>query len=865
MDTPSISKRTFLQSVAGVGLVSSLASGNSLASSESADPNSLQLPEDPYITVAHGAPLFRPRDNYGWQEQSSEQRIETIRGLHPDLLDFHRLINPYGNELRFPPGVQGQLAFSKQEQLPATIAQSVYLQTTDEYEARIEGLREENEWELPSGEPVTNNMQLLGESFEGTPHGFQVQGGYRGVPSVFAPAFIDIQTFVTSNALDDGFVSMFTDSITTPRLPGLDFSVWAQAGFREHLRSLSDERLEKIGVSNPDRFDIRDALQNRGVDPDVDQHPASDPLFREYHLFHHRGLKSFTRVQRELLSETFPDRADDRGATLNANHYFGDSFDSQVAAAVYTTDHKDFITVEDNRTKPPEHVRELAYKLMLAAAREEKPVLFEGQMQSIPGNDSTRGLSLDRNYFNLRRFQFAEAYANGVPRKIPLTGWGNVDSEDTITKWVEPDGTVPEELQSFVDFLWTSQRYLKNPSPSNDVAVVFSMPTMLWHRIPQWDRNASTQRAAFRGVAKVLRESQIPYDVTIFGHPQLWTDEYHLNRLSEYEAIILPEVDCLTTTQAEELASFADSGGTIVTTGVQPNRTANFEPTSFAWLDHKNVTSLEESPLLYEMEEDDEGERDSGSQSVDMTLAGEIADVPSISVDVEFPIALNKLQNDEIEIVHILNYDYEEAEDTFSEVSNLTLTVGETDAQVAEYITPRTRDRLETEQVDNGLRVQVPSVTDWAFVVLGESPDDLAPSASIEEATTAVTQARELVSDIESIPELANVRLSTILDEAELALESNAADLAVERAEKIQHEIDRQGLTPAMSTDDSNSSASSDQNANTSDAAAENSTSSETSTDDEIPGFGVGAGLAGIVGGAALLKEHLTDEEAGEK
>lgn len=856
----SVLTRRALLRATGTGIVAVAASGRTRAREPTQGTDYLRVPDHPYIVLANGAPLFRPRDNYGWERQSTGERTRTVRRLHPDLLDFKRLVWADGDDVSLPPGVGNQLEFSKRERLPATVGQTMYLRTDGSDAERIEWLRSQNGWERPGGEPVESAEDLLAERYDGRPQGYGVQGNEIGIPSVFAPATLDILLHEAEETLDAGFVSMFVDSLTTPRLQGLDFSPWATAAFRNHLDALSDDELDALDVDDPATFDVREAFRQRGLAPESTDDPTADPLFREYHLFHHRGMKEFTRAYRTAVNEAFPERGSDRSATLNANHYVGDTLASQPAAGIYTTDHMDYVTIEDNRTKPPEYVREPLYKLVRAATRGDKPVLVQGQMQSITGNDSSRGLDLDREYFTLRRLQFAEAYANGVPRKIPLTGWSNVEIDETITRWVDSDGSVPDELQSFADFLWTNQRFLRDPTPDNDVALVFSMPTMLWHRTPQWDRNAERQRAAFLGTAKALREAQIPYDVAIFGHPELWNDDWQLNRLSEYDAVVLPEVDCLSSAQSETLASVLDSDGTVVTAGRRPERNADYEPTSFEWLERDGVVALDESPTV---DLDDDGEsNDGGADSSGSRLGEVLSDVTSLTVDAPYPLAVNRLRKDGVEQVHLVNYDYDEESDSVAPATDVELTLTGTNATAARYVTPEGATDLDVARDGGEIRLRVPEVREWGFVLLADSTDAFESTSSLADARTAVEEVETLVSEADRTIQPARGRLSTLLDEARLALDEGAADLALERAERVRTELEHLDLVPEATTEASTRSpmaSPTESPTTTSDPTLEESAADDgESADAETPGFGFGAGLSAL--GAGLLWRYVRTE-----
>lgn len=851
-------RRGFL--AGATGLVGSLAVGCERVAAQSTTKKPAFIPESPYIVPAHGAPLFRGQPNLGWPAFDKKERIKLIRGLHPDLADFRRLVWIENMEDNLPPGADQQGEFSMREGVPGTSGQTIYVSSNPERAEKHWGyLRQMNNWTYPDGTPVENPTELFAERFNGKKHTFGVQQSGIGIPSVFAPGTLDIVAMGGKKAFSEGFSGMFLDSTTTPRVKGLDFSPWAQASFRTHLGELSDERLSELDIEHPMSVDIRSAFESRGIHPARDTHPATDPLYREYLLFHHRGLQAFLEAYKERMRSAYPDR-DPRTLQLYGNQYIGDELAAQPAASIHISESLDFVNIEDNRTLPPEYIREPVYKLIHAAAKDQKPVLVEGQMHDQPGQAQTlRGLDPTERYHTLQRLQLAEAYANGVPRKLPLTSWGNIHADDTAAHWVRKDGTIPEELQTFADFLWVNRRFLEGATPDNDVAVVFSVPTHLWETAPQWRRRSKRHSDAFRGVARLLHDAQIPYDVKIFGHDSLYDDQPHLESLTDYDAVILPGISSIADRQLDSLQTALNNGGTIITTARVPDRDEDFRERDARLLEGSDVTNLTDEPGLTRVREG----------TTEGSLSSALAGVKSVTLKDAPAVGVNRLRNDDPETlqIHLVNYNYNQGSDAVDTLTDLELSVSEIGFEpvTAAYVTPSATSKLEIDSSDTGVSVTVPRLSEWGFVVLAasregvESPGDKSRARSLVDKLDARTQrARERLG-VPSVS-LGLARAEVFLSEAHTAMDAESYAQAEVRAKAGLSALE--ALSVSVTTTTQTSATTGRETSSDSGASTTETFGSTTETNGGMPGFGVLQGVvASAAGTAVALLRHLNEDE----
>jgi hypothetical protein len=71
----------------------------------------------------------------------------------------------------------------------------------------------------------------------------------------------------------------------------------------------------------------------------------------------------------------------------------------------------------------------------------------------------------------------------------------------------------------------------------------------------------------FTAAARFLEDRHIPYEVLPLGHPDIFDDTSMLAGLEKYDAVIIPEADCISDEQAGALAKWVRSGGSLVLWG----------------------------------------------------------------------------------------------------------------------------------------------------------------------------------------------------------------------------------------------------------------------------------------------------------
>lgn len=757
---------------------------------QNANTEYLSYPRTPFILGQFAGQYLSPVEIRGWEAVSLSDEIRTVLGLHLDVFDTAGLVSFQEGDIRPSSPTMAQLSFSQRTGLPATAGRNTSIELKRAEEGSIDPILEENSWTKPDGKPVESVYDCLGERFSGEEYIIDYTFGSNGIPSYFSPLGLHLMMIATRTRLRQGHTGFFVDIAIPDQI--IDFSEWATEAFRDHLESLSTSRRSRLGIDSSAEFDIGEYLEKNGLTPSSNADPREDPVFREYLLHSHRGIKEYCAEYRSRVHRAFPDRSAADEIALWANQFTGDLYNQQ-APNIYISDHFDVINTELFPTvnPPTEH----AYKLLEAIGRFEKPVIAKGTLteQQLPGDSPE--FDPEEAYPMLQRFQVAESYAAGARLKIPLSPRNAFSTDESITQWIRADGTVDDELQSFIDFVWSHERFLANSTPDNDVAIVFSLPNAMYRRVPEWGIEQDYDRAidSFIGTAKILRESQIPYSVLVFGHPELWEDSDQRERLNDYDAVVLPDIRTVTDAQRTALEQYVASGGSLISSGDPPSKTGSYAPRD----DIATLFEKENAKIFPQ----DPGQQRSQGESAGGELVEELRElnVRSRTSTDDSTLAVNRRQQPDVPrtIIHLLNYDYSSESDSFSIKEGIDLRIPKPghDVGIARYYSPQGTTDPELSTDGDTLHLTLPSLREWGFVVLAESEAELIDSEVEASAMEKTETARQRVAEARNAgrdwaPTFAVAE--TKLEAAETALEYDAYSQSKTAAEEAIEALERE-------------------------------------------------------------------------
>ncbi len=97
-----------------------------------------------------------------------------------------------------------------------------------------------------------------------------------------------------------------------------------------------------------------------------------------------------------------------------------------------------------------------------------------------------------------------------------------------------------------------------------NVGLVYSLPTHAWRRFKALGLTETRYTEWFIACAQLLEESRVPYEVNCWWHPLLGDEGIAMERLSRYQVLVLPGVDCFSDAQREAVRAFQARGGRVI-------------------------------------------------------------------------------------------------------------------------------------------------------------------------------------------------------------------------------------------------------------------------------------------------------------
>lgn len=97
-----------------------------------------------------------------------------------------------------------------------------------------------------------------------------------------------------------------------------------------------------------------------------------------------------------------------------------------------------------------------------------------------------------------------------------------------------------------------------------NTGLVYSLPTHAWRQFRAFNLSPEPYRQWFAAWAQLLEEAHVAYEINCWGHPLLGDDRACLDRLSRYDVLILPGVDCFSDAQRDAVRAFQARGGRVL-------------------------------------------------------------------------------------------------------------------------------------------------------------------------------------------------------------------------------------------------------------------------------------------------------------
>ncbi|MGD0005964.1 MAG: beta-galactosidase trimerization domain-containing protein [Anaerolineaceae bacterium] len=350
------------------------------------------------------------------------------------------------------------------------------------------------------------------------------------------------------------------------------FDDYAKQEFRTWLKGrMPLSELDALNIHDLNTFDIRAYI----VDNRLNGNPKAveDPIFREFVLFNHKAnLLNWKQMVETVKAEGAKIGLD---VPMSCNQF---TRTGENVYGVLVSQYMDIVCVETpygglagrwidappSDGLPPDFRLSSTYKINVAAAGITKPIWLMGVPSTAQGNTPY----LQPNFWKLI---VSEGYASSAVRKIEVTQISSQSQQQPL-----PQPTLDGLAQYARVFKANPDVFARHPSFAN-VGLIYSVPTLLWRHFPTTLLAPTLQIDAFHGWARLLEGDHTPYDVIIFGHPELWDDRDALASLSRYQVLILPQVDALSDQQMAALASYVAGGGNLIFSGSGTVRDENFK------------------------------------------------------------------------------------------------------------------------------------------------------------------------------------------------------------------------------------------------------------------------------------------------
>lgn len=454
---------------------------------------------------------------------------------------------------------------------------------------------------------------------------------WDGIKPILAASFAAFQDNISVPAFYNGGIS----EVALTSFPG-----WL-------LDSYSAGQLASMGIDDLGSFDVIEYLLRRELSDSAEAAPE-DPIWRALVMYDFEtNLETWGAIQ-DRAAQLGHDAERETHLFGNQGQMWASSYCSPYSVAL--SQYNPIVQIEHvvyTSPLPPFAHSSLVSKVGRASATNGQPVWVCGIIYDWEN---------DEPYFSrdLARLAVSEAYANGTRRVIEL-----------VLAGPRGDIQLPADMYSgLVDIGRWINRYGLFESPGQsmaDVALVYSMPSLMWRFYPPTGHSNWQQTYEFSGWSRILEEEHIPHDVLVFGHPDVWDDGDLEATLSSYSTVIFPMVDCISDAQLAALDSYISAGGTVITSGDFANRTENFiERGSSDELRLQTVPySGELDAQKYYMELQNLKIAIAEREALTSFLSTSVGDRSKIISDVGPNVAVNLLRDTDGNLqAHLVNYDY---------------------------------------------------------------------------------------------------------------------------------------------------------------------------------------------------------------
>lgn len=215
-----------------------------------------------------------------------------------------------------------------------------------------------------------------------------------------------------------------------------------------------------------------------------------------------------------------------------------------------------------------------------------------------------------------------------------------------------------------------------------DHALVYSATTMFWQYCYYLTTLYDTPNVGHFGAAgRLLEDRQVPYNVLMLGHRDVFDDTYDLASLGNYKTIILPYVECVSDQQADALKDWTQAGGKLVLWAEENVGTRDEELAVRSTQAFDDLIASPGSGTVEIISTSLTNNYTNEVEGADDTIAAQIADAVTPVVETSAPetVWLNVWQHGAgpMTSVQMFNNDINVGADTFTPATSFTVTLRE--------------------------------------------------------------------------------------------------------------------------------------------------------------------------------------------
>jgi hypothetical protein len=420
----------------------------------------------------------------------------------------------------------------------------------------------------------SNIQDSLGDEAKSMDLNGNLYAGY----SFTSQAYLDYLILAGIKAVDAGVV-YFTFDGAAQHLETLSFDPATMSEFSSWLETeYSSQELSSMGINAADvtSFNLADYLKSadggaytnstwgEGSGSVRDNPPTNSEIWEAWSLF-------VTKVERDFFA-SWVSEIKGYAAGIGVDIFVGANRASSSGHRNWDLiDIFDFAISETflDSVGYPYHNYDYLYKTALNFNKRFWSWGFPANTGSLNGTNDPWG-----NYHatELSRLWLAETLAAGGLYQVPA---------DWKSYFIEEENPVNNGLSRFVEFA-RQNIDLFNLSRSGEVGVVYN------EALVRSDEDDFTN--GFKGIMALLSEEQIPHDVIFVGDPALNQRDLgngsdplgdsSLIEISNYKALILPNVRMLTDTQVATIEDYVNNGGILIGFGDIATQNENGEDVS---------------------------------------------------------------------------------------------------------------------------------------------------------------------------------------------------------------------------------------------------------------------------------------------